>query len=76
MPNYFHIPAIQAAALAQLGREEEARKALQELLALRPDFATAARQEYRKWFDEENIEPVMDGLRKAGLEIPDEPPSA
>jgi TolB-like protein/Tfp pilus assembly protein PilF len=71
MPNYFHVPALQAAALAQLGRHEEARKAVQDLLALRPDFATAARQEYSKWYDEEHVEQVLDGLRKAGLEIPE-----
>jgi TolB-like protein/Flp pilus assembly protein TadD len=69
-PKYFHVPAIQAAALGQLGRHEEARKAIQDLLALRPDFATAARQEYSKWYDDEHVEQILDGLRKAGLEIP------
>ena len=72
MPNYFHTHAMRAAALGQLGRREEARKALQDLLALRPDFAAAARQEYAKWYDSELIEQLIDGLRKAGLEIPDE----
>ena len=71
MPNYFHVPAIQAAALGQLGRHEEARKAIQDLLTLRPDFATVARQEYSKWYDEDQVEQVLDGLRKAGLEIPE-----
>jgi hypothetical protein len=66
-----YVPAIQAAALGQLGRHEEARKAVQDLLALRPDFAAAARQEYAKWYDEEHVEQVIDGLRKAGLEIAD-----
>jgi TolB-like protein len=72
MPNYFHVPAIRAAALGQLGRHEEARKAVEDLLALRPDFATAARQEYAKWYDKEHVEQVIEGLRKAGLEIPDQ----
>jgi TolB-like protein/Tfp pilus assembly protein PilF len=71
MPNYFHVPAIQAAALGQLGRQEEAQKVLRDVLALRPDFAVTVRQEYAKWFDAELIEPVLDGLRKAGLEIPE-----
>jgi adenylate cyclase len=71
MPNYFHVPAIQAAALGQLGRPEEALKAVQDLLALRPDFATAARQEYAKWYDEEHVDQVIDGLRKAGMKIAD-----
>ena len=71
MHNYFHVPALQAAALGQLGRHEEARKAVQDLLKLRPDFATAARQEYSKWYDDEHVELVLDGLRKAGLKIPE-----
>jgi adenylate cyclase len=73
MPSYFHVPALQAAALGQLGRHQEARKAVQDLLALRPDFGTAARQEYAKWYSTELIEQIIDGLRKAGLEIPDLP---
>jgi tetratricopeptide (TPR) repeat protein len=68
MPNHFHVPAIQA-AVGQLGRLDEARKAVQKLLALRPDFAAVARQEYGKWYDEEHVEQVIEGLRKAGLEI-------
>jgi len=72
MPNYFHFRAMQAAALGQLGRLEEAKKALRDLLALRPDFATAARREYGKWYSPEQAEPIIDGLRKAGLEIPED----
>jgi TolB-like protein/Tfp pilus assembly protein PilF len=71
MPNYFHVPAIRAAALGQLGRREEAQKALQDLQALRPDFAAVARREYSKWYSPEDTEPIIDGLRKAGLEVPD-----
>jgi TolB-like protein/Tfp pilus assembly protein PilF len=72
MPGYFHTHALRAAALGQLDRREDARKALQDLLALRPDFAAAARQEYAKWYDSEVIEQIIEGLRKAGLEIPEE----
>jgi TolB-like protein/Tfp pilus assembly protein PilF len=72
MPGYFHTHALRAATLGQLGRREEARKAVQDLLALRPDFAAAARQEYAKWYDSELVEQLIDGLRKAGLEIPQE----
>jgi adenylate cyclase len=70
MPGYFHVHAARAAALGQLGQFEEARKAVQDLLALRPDFATNAGQEYEKWHDPENVEHMLEGLRKAGLEIP------
>ena len=71
MPSYFHVPALKAAAFGQLGKREEARTAVQDLLALRPDFATAARQEYAKWYDSGLIDQIVEGLRKAGLEIPD-----
>ena len=72
MPGYFHVHAARAAALGQLGQFEEARKAGVDLLALRPDFAVAARQEYSKWYEPEEIEHLLDGLRKAGLEIRDQ----
>ena len=72
MPKYFHTPALRAATFGQLGRREDARKALQDLQALRPDFAATARQEYGKWYDSELVEQLIEGLRKAGLEIPDE----
>jgi adenylate cyclase len=71
MPGYYQTHALRAAALGQLGRQEEARKAVQDLLALRPDFAASARQEYAKWYDPELIEKMIDGLRKAGMEIAD-----
>ena len=71
MPSYFHTHALRAAALGQMGRQDDARKALEDLLALRPDFAAAARQEYAKWYAPELIEQLIDGLRKAGLEIPE-----
>jgi len=71
MPNYFQVQALRAAALGQLGRWDEARKAVQDLLALRPDFAAVVRQEYAKWYSPELIEQIIDGLRKAGLQIPD-----
>ncbi len=70
--GYFHAQAARAATLGKLGRREEAQKALQELLALRPDFAAVARQEYAKWYDAEQIEQLIDGLCKAGLEFPED----
>lgn len=70
MPNYFYAHAARAAALGQLGQREAAEKELRELLALRPDFATAARREYAKWYDSERVEHMIEGLRKAGLDVP------
>jgi TolB-like protein/Flp pilus assembly protein TadD len=70
MPGFFHAVALRAAALGQLGRHAAAQKALQELLALRPDFAKSIRRDYEKWWDSKTIDHLIEGLRKAGLEIP------
>ena len=69
MPGFFYAHASRAAALGQLGQQEAARKAVEDLLALRPDFAETARQEYAKWFEPEQVEHIVDGLRKAGLAV-------
>ncbi|MBV9340717.1 MAG: protein kinase [Acidobacteria bacterium] len=70
MPGFFHAVALRAAALGQLGHREAAQKALQELLVLRPDFANSVRRDYEKWWDSKTIDHLIEGLRKAGLEIP------
>jgi hypothetical protein len=58
-----------AAALGQLGLKENAGAAVRELLTLNPDFATRARELMRpQLFSDENVEMLLDGLRKAGLE--------
>jgi serine/threonine-protein kinase len=71
MPSYHYTHGALAAAYGQLGELENASTALRELLALMPDIATQARELYQKWFGPgELLEDVLDGLRKAGLEIP------
>ncbi len=72
-PGYFHMHAARAAAFGQLGQQEAAQEALQKLLALRPDFANEARHEYEKWYSPSLVERILDGLHKAGLEIPEQP---
>ena len=72
MPGFFHAAAVRAAALGQLGQREAALRAVQELLALRPDIATSVRRDYAKWWNSEQVEHLIEGLRKAGLEIADE----
>jgi TolB-like protein len=69
MPGYFWGSATSAAAFGQLGERERAQNAVKELLAIRPDFAASAREEFGKWFDDELVEHYVEGLRKAGLEI-------
>jgi TolB-like protein/class 3 adenylate cyclase len=61
-----------AAALAQLGRLEEARSAIKAGLALNPAFSISrARADWSAQSDDETylarLEPILDGLQKAGL---------
>jgi tetratricopeptide (TPR) repeat protein len=70
MPGYYWPHATLAAVYGQLGEEQRAGAALRELLALLPNFGALARELYGKWNDPEFIEHLLDGLRKAGLEIP------
>ena len=72
MPGVSLMYVALAAASGQLGELEAAREAVRELLALRPDFKQAARAELEKLWDSELVDSLIDGLRKAGLEIVDE----
>ena len=61
-----------AAALAQLGRLDEARSAVKAGLALNPTFTISrARASWTAMSDDPTylaqLEPILDGLRKAGL---------
>jgi len=69
MPRFWRTNFALATVLGQLGEREAARNALRELLALRPDFATTAREELGKWWDPELVEHLIEGLSKAGLEM-------
>ncbi|HSZ21360.1 MAG TPA: protein kinase [Candidatus Acidoferrum sp.] len=70
MPGFWRTHFALAAVYGQLGELEAARRAVRDLLAIRPDFASVAREELAKWWDAELIEHLIDGLRKAGMEIP------
>src|SRR5262249_34908264 len=48
-------------------------KALKDLLALKPDIAASVRRVSEKWWQPDHVERVIDGLRKAGLDMPNEP---
>jgi TolB-like protein/tRNA A-37 threonylcarbamoyl transferase component Bud32 len=69
LPGHIYASAVTAAAYAQLGEREAARTALGHLLTLKPDFAATARKDFGKWFDAELTDHLIDGVRKAGLEI-------
>jgi TolB-like protein len=66
--NYFGA-ALCAALYGQVGDREEAAKTLRELLTLRPDFAEIARDQFAKWYLPDLVEQLIDGLRKAGLDV-------
>jgi TolB-like protein len=71
MPAY-HWPHVYLAAVyGQLGEKQRATAALREVHALLPNFGAIARDEFGKWLDPELTEHLLDGLRKAGLEIGD-----
>jgi TolB-like protein len=68
-PQNYYTHAVLAICYAQLDRMEEARKALGDMLALKPNYAEVARELHGRWIDPDLVEQLMDGLRKAGLEI-------
>ena len=68
-PQNYYTHAVLAMCYAQLGQMEEARKALGDMLALKPNYAEVARELHGRWIEPDLVEQLMDGLRKAGLEI-------
>ena len=69
MPGFWRTHLALAAAYGQLGERDAADESVRELLALRPDFPSVAHEELGKWWDPALVEHILDGLRKAGLEI-------
>jgi tetratricopeptide (TPR) repeat protein len=70
-PNFYWDQVHLAQAYAQLERKEEALAAVKKLLELYPEFLQNAREEFLMWnYSEDMIEHEINGLRKAGLEIP------
>jgi len=70
LPGVSLVEVALAATYGQLAEREGARNSIRELLALKPDYAAVARQELGKWFDVAITEQLLDGLRKAGLDVP------
>lgn len=60
--------AISAVVInSQLGRLEQDRTALRDLLAIRPDFAVKAREELAIWWQPEMVDQMLGDLRQAGI---------
>lgn len=65
--------ALLLAIHGQLRNQREAKQTLQELLALRPDFARTSRQTFERYFTEPDVIDLwVEGWRKAGV-YDDEP---
>ena len=69
MPGFPWMHLALAAAHAQLERTATAERHLKTFVGIAPDFAREVRAELSKWFVSEMVEHVLDGLRKAGLEV-------
>ena len=69
LPGHMGAHMVLAATYGQLGEREAAEKAVRDLLKLRPDFASIARGLLAQWWVPEYVEQLIDGWRKAGLEI-------
>lgn len=66
----FWSPVLYVAVLGKLGRSSEAKTHIEELVRLKPDFASRAGEILRRTLKVEGlIDEMIDGLRRAGLEI-------
>jgi adenylate cyclase len=74
MPGFFIAHSTLASIYGQLGRQREAQASLAKLLKLNPDYADTVWAEYDKWnFPDALSRRLVEGLRKAGLDIADRP---
>ncbi len=69
MPGFFYTHVVLAAVYGQLGERDAAGNALSELLALKPDIALHVRDELGKWYPPALVAQLIEGLRKAGLDV-------
>ncbi len=71
LPNNYIIQAALTATYGMLGDKSRAEEALKHLLRIRPDYPEDPRAPYSiRGMQPELIEALMEGLRKAGLEVP------
>ena len=70
MPGQYYSHALMAALYGQLGERAAAAGQVRDGLALRPDLARVAPEQFAKWYLPDLVERLVDGLRKAGLDVP------
>lgn len=69
-PSVFWEPLIKAATFGQLGRVEEGKRAVENLLKLKPEFPDRGRVLIKHYIKFEDIvENMIEGLKKVGLYI-------
>jgi TolB-like protein len=67
-PGLYLDPVMRAAALGRLGRQKEAKTAINELLKLNPDFAAQGRTLIDRYLKVDDlVDSIIEGLRTAGL---------
>jgi adenylate cyclase len=66
-PNHLQVLAVRTAALAQLGRAEEAAKAAQVLLSNFPTLTVERHLRNFRWKSPDDVAHYRDGLLKAGV---------
>ena len=70
LPNNYMVQSSMTAAYAMNGEQQKAEKTLAHLLGLRPDYGDDPRAPFRaRGMPAELIEGIMEGLRKAGLDV-------
>ena len=68
--NFYFLDVIIAAVYGELGDKAAAASHVEKVLKLRPDYAKTFRADWRnRRFQEDFIEKIADGLRKAGLAV-------
>lgn len=73
-PMIFWEPLLKASTLGHLGRAEEGRRCVEDLLALKPDFPERGRILIHRFIKYEHIaKSIADGLMKCGFEIAQQP---
>ena len=79
MPEYHWMHLATAAACGMLGRDPEARAAIESLSKYNPEFLDIenVREELSRWDpDKDEVERFMQGLQKAGMKYGTKPGSA
>ena len=73
MPGYFWYHIWLALHYTQLGQADEAQRQVNLVRETYPEFERVAYSESRKWWwEEDEIEALIAGLREAGMDIPSE----